>query len=181
MWTRPRRERNDLTFAKFVTTWAFFPFLLFSDPGRNSIDFHHRRAARHHTHTYMLHAPCKCVPACSCSFWARRPRRFPHTPTPLDNPRTAAGPGILFLSVSTSFETTLAGPRQMGDHQPWEGVGGEGWAGCLAASTRPPFSLAIDQNHILHPILFLSPSSSPVRKRVGMMKETHSPQSRPGR
>lgn len=44
----------------------------------------------------------------------------PHPP-PFDKPRTAAGPEILFLSVSTSFETTLAGLRQIGDHQPWEG------------------------------------------------------------
>lgn len=48
---------------------------------------------------------------------------FPTPTPPFDNPRTAAGPEILFLSVSTSFETTLAGLRQMGDHQPWEG----GW------------------------------------------------------
>lgn len=83
MWTRPRRERNDLTFAKFVTTCLFSHIFAILGSRAQFIDFHHRRAARHHTHTYMLHAPCKCVLALQLLILGSQTEAVsPHTHTP---------------------------------------------------------------------------------------------------
>ena len=169
MWTRPRPERSDI--AKFVgicldSSFILF-FLLFSDTGCRFSRSHYRCAHSTSSYTYMhnLHAACAMYVCCVCSSsssWARRPRRFPTHP--LNNPRTAAGPEtFLFLSVSTCFETTLAGPRQTGDDQPWE-ERRRVWAGLSGrfSQTPPPFIslialLAVTPNRLLHQIFQLFP------------------------